>query len=54
MIWPFFLGGCNLTRSTEDYILQAGEWSNIDQVLTSREDPLLVIPPFAGRFTKAG
>ncbi|MDI1493116.1 MAG: hypothetical protein OHK93_004903 [Ramalina farinacea] len=53
-IWPFFLGGCNLTRSTGDYILQAGEWSNIDQVLTSREDPLLVIPPFAGRFTKAG
>lgn len=30
MGWPFFMGGCELQRHTEEYLKRAGEWKKFD------------------------
>lgn len=30
MGWPFFMGGCELQRHTEEYLKRAGEWKRFD------------------------
>jgi SAM-dependent methyltransferase len=30
LFWPICIGGCNIRRDTVNYLLEAGEWSDID------------------------
>ena len=51
-IWPFFLGNCQLNRTTQQSIMQAGNWDNIDLSVPTAEDAWLVFPRISGRLSK--
>jgi SAM-dependent methyltransferase len=53
IFWPHLFGGCDLTRSTEDWILRAGEWSSVDLHLGEDEGPYSTIPTSFGSLIKA-
>ncbi|KAI2605853.1 S-adenosyl-L-methionine-dependent methyltransferase [Hypoxylon fragiforme] len=52
LFWPFFLGGCQLTRPTEATIRAAGPWAEIDVGQPVAEPWFQVVPHVMGVFTK--
>lgn len=53
LVWPHCIGGCQLTRTTDEWLLQAGEWAKVDLSLGDAEGPYAVLPHTAGTLTKA-
>lgn len=54
ILWPFFLGGCELNRKTDEWLKQAGEWERIELEGGTGESGFEVIPHVMGRLVKAG
>lgn len=48
--WPFFMGGCELQRHTEEYLKNAGEWKKFELKYV---DPHVAIPFIVGELIKA-
>ena len=46
------LGGCSITRDTEKYLREAGEWSSIDLRQPDGEPDYQVIPHVIGILQK--
>ncbi|KAI1211570.1 S-adenosyl-L-methionine-dependent methyltransferase [Annulohypoxylon truncatum] len=52
VFWPYFLGGCLLSRPTETTIRKAGSWEKIDVGQPPIEQWYGVVPHMLGVFTK--
>ncbi|EMF15340.1 S-adenosyl-L-methionine-dependent methyltransferase [Sphaerulina musiva SO2202] len=52
LIWPHFFGGCDICRPTDEWILQAGEWEDVNIVTGEGEGPYDTIPHVSGSLTK--
>jgi len=52
IVWPAFLGGCSITRDTEKWLKEAGQWSVIDLKQPSAEPYYQVIPHVMGVLKK--
>jgi len=44
--------GCNLTRPTTSYLLEAGPWKEREVGTPAGTDPVDIIPFMVGKFTK--
>ncbi|GIZ38779.1 hypothetical protein CKM354_000218000 [Cercospora kikuchii] len=53
IFWPHLFGGCDLTRSTEEWLLRAGVWSSVDLHFGEDEGPYSTIPTSFGTLVKA-
>ena len=52
LVWPHFLGGCSITRDTERWLREAGDWSKIDLKQPEAEPSYQVIPHVMGVLVK--
>ncbi|KAK3680188.1 hypothetical protein LTR78_000565 [Recurvomyces mirabilis] len=52
-IWPHFLNGCDITRPTDEWLLQAGKWDDVQLGPTAGEGKYDTIPHVSGTLTKA-
>lgn len=52
LIWPHFFGGCDICRPTDEWILQAGEWEDVNIITGESEGPYDTIPHVSGSLTK--
>ncbi|SMY28170.1 unnamed protein product [Zymoseptoria tritici ST99CH_1A5] len=52
IIWPHFFNGCNITRPTDEWLLQAGEWESVDLRAGPGEGPYDTVPHVIGTLTK--
>jgi hypothetical protein len=52
VIWPTFLGGCSITRDTEKWLREAGNWRSVDLKQPELEPSYEVIPHIEGTLTK--
>jgi hypothetical protein len=54
IIWPHFFNGCDITRPTEEWLLQAGagEWAEVDLKPGPGEGKYDTIPHVIGTLTK--
>ena len=51
-MWPHFLNGCDITRPTDEWLLQAGEWEDIALRPGPGEGKYDTIPHVIGTLTK--
>lgn len=51
-VWPYFLGGCSITRDSEKWLREAGPWSVVDLSQPEGEYSYMVLPHVAGVLTK--
>jgi SAM-dependent methyltransferase len=52
VIWPHFFNGCNITRPTDEWLLQAGEWEDVSLRPNVGEGCYDTIPHVQGTLTK--
>lgn len=52
IIWPHFLGGCDITRPTDEWLLQAGEWETVALRPGVGEGPYDTVPHITGHLVK--
>lgn len=52
LVWPYFIGGCELTRDTETSLRNAGPWAKVDLAQPVDEPWHHVIPHVYGILTK--
>ncbi|KAK3111127.1 hypothetical protein LTR53_013942 [Teratosphaeriaceae sp. CCFEE 6253] len=52
IIWPHFFGGCNITRPTDEWLLQAGEWDDVQLHPLKGEGKYDTVPHVIGTLTK--
>ncbi|KAK0727012.1 S-adenosyl-L-methionine-dependent methyltransferase [Lasiosphaeria miniovina] len=52
LIWPPFIGGCQLRRDTGKWIKEAGPWSNVDLTAPHGQPWFHVLPHVIGILTK--
>ena len=52
MIWPHFFDGCNITRPTDEWLLQAGEWEEVNLRPGEGEGKYDTLPHAIGTLTK--
>ena len=52
LIWPYFLGGCSITRDSEKWLREAGTWSKVDLSQPDDEPSYTVLPTVGGVLTK--
>ncbi|KAK1836025.1 S-adenosyl-L-methionine-dependent methyltransferase [Podospora conica] len=52
LFWPICIGGCNIRRDTVNYLLEAGEWSDIDLLQPPQEPWFNTVPHICGTLTK--
>jgi len=52
LIWPTFMGGCDLCRDTESRLRQAGKWSSVDLAMPVDEPWWSTTPHTYGILTK--
>ncbi|CAI4215282.1 unnamed protein product [Parascedosporium putredinis] len=52
LFWPFCIGGCQLTRPTRDWLLEAGPWSDVDLDRRADEPWHQCLPHIMGTLTK--
>jgi len=50
--WPHFFDGCSLTRPTDEWLLQAGDWESVDLKPGDDETRFDVIPHAIGSLVK--
>ncbi|GAB7346478.1 hypothetical protein MBLNU457_5168t1 [Dothideomycetes sp. NU457] len=51
-VWPHFFDGCSITRPTDEWLLQAGEWESADLKPGDDETKYDVIPHAIGTLVK--
>lgn len=51
-VWPHFFDGCSITRPTDEWLLQAGEWESVDLKPGDDETKFDVIPHAIGTLVK--
>ncbi|KAL3424056.1 methyltransferase domain-containing protein [Phlyctema vagabunda] len=52
VFWPHLLGGCSITRDTEQYLRDSGDWSSIDVNKAGEEAKYQMLPFFMGVLVK--
>lgn len=52
IVWPHFLNGCDITRPTDEWLLQAGEWEEVALRPGPGEGKYDTIPHVIGTLTK--
>ena len=52
MVWPFFVGNCNLNRDILHCIKRAGDWEKTELTVPTSEDAWNVFPRIHGRLWK--
>lgn len=52
IIWPHFFNGCTITRPTDEWLLQAGEWEEVNLRPGAGEGPYDTLPHSIGTLTK--
>nr|POF18595.1 methyltransferase-like protein 7b [Quercus suber] len=51
-IWPTFFNGCDITRPTDEWLLGAGEWEEVDLRPAAGEGKYDTVPHVMGTLTK--
>jgi hypothetical protein len=51
-VWPYFLGGCSITRDSAKWLREAGTWSKVDLREPEDESSYAVLPHVSGVLTK--
>ena len=51
-IWPTFFNGCDITRPTDEWLLQAGEWQEVKLRPGEGEGPYDTVPHVIGHLVK--
>lgn len=54
VIWPHFFGGCSITRPTDEWLLQAGDWQRVELKTGAGEGKYDTVPHIVGSMTKRG
>lgn len=52
LVWPHFLGGCEITRDSGKWIKEAGPWSKAVLVQPENEPKYQVVPHIQGVLVK--
>lgn len=52
VVWPHMFDGCNLSRPTDEWLLQTGEWDEVDLRSGEDEGKYAVVPHAIGRLVK--
>ncbi|KAI5357721.1 Putative S-adenosyl-L-methionine-dependent methyltransferase [Septoria linicola] len=52
VIWPHFFGGCDICRPTDEWLLQAGEWEQVELRPGAGEGRYDTVPHVIGSLTK--
>lgn len=52
LVWPHFFNGCNVTRPSDEWLLQAGEWEEVKLRPGEGEGPYDSLPHVIGTLTK--
>ncbi|QSZ36838.1 hypothetical protein DSL72_006721 [Monilinia vaccinii-corymbosi] len=52
ILWPHFLGGCEITRDTEKSLREVGKWSKIDLKQPAEEPSYKILPHVMGVLEK--
>lgn len=52
IVWPHFFNGCNITRPTDEWLLQAGEWDEVKLRPAAGEGKYDTVPHIIGTLTK--
>lgn len=52
LVWPHFLNGCDITRPTDEWLLQAGEWEKVELRPGAGEGPYDTVPHVTGHLVK--
>ncbi|KAL2021804.1 hypothetical protein VTK56DRAFT_6578 [Thermocarpiscus australiensis] len=52
LLWPHFIGGCEMTRDTARWLTEAGPWSEIDLFPLAGEPWYFTMPHIIGVLTK--
>lgn len=52
LIWPTFFGGCDITRPTDEWLREAGDWQEVSLGATEGEGPYDTIPHSLGTLVK--
>lgn len=53
IVWPYMMGGCQLTRDTAKLLREAGDWETVDLGAPKGEAWYEPIPYTMGRLVKA-
>jgi len=51
-VWPHCFDGCSITRPTDEWLLQAGEWDSVDLKPGADEGAFDTIPHAIGVLVK--
>lgn len=51
-VWPYFLGGCSITRDSEKWLREAGDWSVVSLKQPQEEPSYMVLPHVTGVLQK--
>jgi len=51
-VWPHFFNGCDITRPTDEWLLQAGEWEEVNLRPGKGEGKYDTVPHTIGTLTK--
>ncbi|KAK0774932.1 hypothetical protein LTR91_008391 [Friedmanniomyces endolithicus] len=51
-VWPHFFDGCDITRPTDEWLLQAGEWEEVNLRSGAGEGKYDTVPHTIGTLTK--
>jgi hypothetical protein len=52
LVWPHFFGGCDICRPTDEWLMQAGEWDEVDLRAGVGEGKYDTMPHVVGTLTK--
>ncbi|KAK3059047.1 hypothetical protein LTR09_000613 [Extremus antarcticus] len=52
VIWPHLFGGCSITRPTDEWLLQAGEWEEVKLRPVEGQGKYDTVPHVVGTLTK--
>lgn len=52
LAWPTFFNGCDITRPTDEWLLQAGDWEEVKLRPAGGEGPYDTVPHVIGTLTK--
>jgi SAM-dependent methyltransferase len=52
LIWPVFFGGCDITRPTDQWLFEVGDWEEVELRAGEGEGPYNTIPHSLGTLVK--
>lgn len=53
-MWPTFFNGCDITKPTDEWLLRAGEWEEVQLRPGAGEGKYDTVPHVIGTLTKRG